>query len=116
MRKHRWTCISVLIAVAGLMAGCSAGGATVAATGLSVSPQTATIDTHTGPWTLQLTATIAPSDATDQRVMWISTDTSKATVEANGLVTAVPNQSSQVFILAVSSSGTHVVTCTITLN
>jgi uncharacterized protein YjdB len=116
VRKHLWMYISVLMAVASLFVGCSLSGSAVPATGLSVSPQTATINTRTGPWTLQLAAAVTPPEATDQHVMWLSTDTSKATVDANGLVTAAPNQSSIVFIIAEIASGPHVVTCTITLN
>jgi uncharacterized protein YjdB len=39
--------------------------------------------------TLSLTATVAPSNATDKSVTWTSSDVSKATVDATGLVTGV---------------------------
>jgi hypothetical protein len=39
--------------------------------------------------TLQLTATVAPSDATNTDVSWSSSDTDVATVSSSGLVTAV---------------------------
>jgi uncharacterized protein YjdB len=96
-------------------AGCQMGS-TLAVAGLTVSPQNATIDTHTGPLTLQLTASISPPDASDKRVMWTSTNTALATVDSNGLVTAASGQNSIVFILVESVSGPYVVTCTITLN
>lgn len=39
--------------------------------------------------TLQLTATVNPSDAEDKTVIWISDNTGVATVDGNGLVTAM---------------------------
>ena len=36
-----------------------------------------------------LTATIAPADATNQKVTWASSDAAVATVDANGKVTGV---------------------------
>jgi uncharacterized protein YjdB len=104
------TVMSVLFFV-----GCQTGSV-VAVTGLTVSPQTATINTHTGPLTLQLTATVSPPDASDKQVSWSSTNTALATVDSNGLVTAAPNQNSTVFILVESDNGPYLVTCTITLN
>ncbi len=39
--------------------------------------------------TLQLTATVMPSNATNKNVIWFCSDTTKASVNSNGLVTAV---------------------------
>ena len=41
--------------------------------------------------TVQLTATVAPENATDKAITWTSSDEKVATVDANGLVTAVAN-------------------------
>ncbi len=41
--------------------------------------------------TVQLTATVAPENAADKAITWTSSDEKVATVDANGLVTAVAN-------------------------
>ena len=53
----------------------------VAVTGLSVSPTTATIEARKN---VQLTATVTPANATNRTVLWSSSDTSIATVNADG--------------------------------
>ena len=55
-------------------------------TGITVSPKTNTINVGD---TVQLTATVTPSNATDKSVTWSSSDTSIATVSNTGLVTGV---------------------------
>ncbi|SMD37960.1 Por secretion system C-terminal sorting domain-containing protein [Reichenbachiella faecimaris] len=55
-------------------------------TGVSVSPGNSTIDLGT---TLQLSASVSPSNANNQAVIWSSSSTAIATVDANGLVTGV---------------------------
>ncbi len=57
-----------------------------ATTGVTISEETAEL---TEGETLQLTATVAPEDATDKTVTWASSDAAIATVDADGLVTAV---------------------------
>ena len=59
----------------------------VSVTGVTIDPPTTTDVTMGG--TLQLSATVEPVDATDKRLTWSSGDTSKATVDASGLVTPV---------------------------
>lgn len=58
----------------------------VAVTGVSVSPTSTTLSAS---GTQQLTATISPSNATNQNKTWSSSNTSVATVNSSGLVTAV---------------------------
>ena len=58
----------------------------VPATGVAVSPASLTLSVGN---TQQLTATVAPSNATNKSVTWSSSNTSVATVSSTGLVTAV---------------------------
>jgi len=58
----------------------------VPVTGVTVSPASATINAGA---TVQLTATVAPANATNQAVSWTSSNTAVATVSASGLVTAI---------------------------
>ncbi len=58
----------------------------VPVTGVSVSQPTVSIITGA---TLQLTATVAPSNATNKNVTWSSSNTAIATVSSTGLVTGV---------------------------
>jgi len=58
----------------------------VAVQGVRVTPQSI----HLGIGeTLQLEARIAPLDATDQTLVWVSTDSTLASVDAGGLVTGL---------------------------
>lgn len=51
--------------------------------------------------TAQLTATVSPSEATDPSVIWISADTTIATVDNTGLVTAIDSGSTFIIVKAV---------------
>ena len=72
--------------------------------GVKVTPQSVLL-TALGE-TRQLSATIDPDSATDQRMTWMSSDTSVATVDAGGVVTA-RGAGLGVFITAVTSDGHH---------
>jgi uncharacterized protein YjdB len=63
-----------------------ASGANIPVTGVAVSPTTASIGIG---GTSQLTATVAPPNATNKTVTWSSNNTAVATVNTSGLVTAV---------------------------
>ena len=62
-------------------------------TGDAVEPQSVTMNTSSAELgiseQLSLSATVAPANATPQTVYWSSTNTSVATVNSNGVVTAV---------------------------
>lgn len=75
----------------GKTATCAVTVIYVPVTGVTVTPANATlIITNTTPSpTTQLSATVAPANASDQTVTWLSTNTAVATVDDNGLVSAV---------------------------
>jgi len=64
----------------------NANVATVPVTGVTVSPATASVAVGL---TTQLTAAVAPTNATNQSVSWSSSNTAVATVNAAGVVTGV---------------------------
>lgn len=63
--------------------------------------------------TYQLTATVKPSNASNQKVTWKSSNTSVATVSSTGKVTAKKNGKAN--IMATTSDGKLVATCKITV-
>ncbi|WP_337968096.1 Ig-like domain-containing protein [uncultured Flavobacterium sp.] len=77
--------------------------ATVAVTGVSVSPTTATVGLGS---TQQLNPTIAPANATNQNVTWTSSNTAVATVNASGLVTAVSAGTTTITVKTVDGNKT----------
>ena len=58
-------------------------------TGVTLNPTSYTFAASAIGTTKQLTATVAPADATTKDVRWSSSNTEVATVDGNGLVTAV---------------------------
>ena len=62
--------------------------------------------------TLQLTATVSPSNATDKSVTWTSSNSTVASVSPTGLVTAKAIGSAVITVKAGSKSGTCAVTVT----
>jgi len=89
----------------------NANVAPVAVTGVTVSPTSASINAGT---TQQLTATIAPANATNQNVTWSSSNTNVATVSATGLVTAVAAGSATITVTTQDGNKTATATITVT--
>ena len=90
---------------------------TVAVTDITLSETTKTV--HEGE-SFALTATVSPDDATDKTVTWSSSDTSVATVDENGKVTAVSEGTAT--ITATATNGTDdttddkTATCAVTVD
>lgn len=81
----------------------------VPVTGVSVSPTTATLEEYQ---TVQLTATVAPADATNKNVSWSTSNSSVATV-SNGLVTAVSAGTANITVT--TADGGFTATCAVTV-
>jgi uncharacterized protein (TIGR02145 family) len=108
----------LFIALAGLLA-LGAGSScnktdeptkTVAVTGVSLDRTTFLLDVGV-PGTL--TATISPETATNKEVAWSSSDDTIATIDADGVVTAV--KAGSVRITATTADGGKTATCTVTV-
>ncbi|MDR1198909.1 MAG: Ig-like domain-containing protein, partial [Prevotellaceae bacterium] len=82
--------------------------AAVAVTGITLTPQTASIEENK---TVQVTANVLPSNATNKSVSWKSDHTNIATVDAGGLVTG--KSAGTAVITAVTSDGKKTATCTV---
>ena len=85
--------------------------ATVHVTGVAVSPTSTTVEAGK---TVQLTATVTPSNADDRSVTWSSYDTSIATVDAYGKVTGVKAGTTTVYAES-NDDGSKYGTCTVTV-
>ena len=84
----------------------------VPVTGITLNKTTATL-TSKGP-TLQLSATVTPSNATNKSVTWTSSNTAVATVSNIGLVTAVGAGTATITAAATDGSGITA-TCKVTV-
>ena len=81
----------------------------VSVTGVTLDRNSASIEAGS---TLQLTATVSPSNATNKTVSWSSSNTSVATV-SNGLVTAVSAGSATITVT--TADGGYTATCAVTV-
>ncbi|MDR1348554.1 MAG: Ig-like domain-containing protein [Prevotellaceae bacterium] len=82
----------------------------IAVTGITVTPQTASIEENK---TVQITANVLPTVATDKNVSWKSDNTDIATVDANGLVTG--KSVGTAVVTATTADGGKTATCTISI-
>lgn len=81
-----------------------------AVTGLSSTPATVTLDADA---TQQITNVFAPVDASNQAVTYSTSDATKATVSASGLITAVATGSATITVTAADGGFTDTVVVTI---
>lgn len=77
---------------------------------VAITPNNATINTTK---TIKLVASVTPSNATNKKIIWSSSDTAIATVDASGLVTGVSNGTA--IITATSEDGAKTSTADITV-
>ena len=84
----------------------------VAVTGVTIAPKTASLSLA-GTKTQQLTPTIAPAGATNKAVTYVSSDPTKATVNASGLVTGVAIGTTTITVTTADGSKTD--TCAVTV-
>ena len=92
--------------------GTVTGGVTYKVTGVSLSPDTLTLDVGESS---TLTATITPDNATDKSVTWESSASGVATVDTSGKVTAVSVGTATITATAADGSGEKA-TCSVTVN
>ncbi len=83
---------------------------TISVTGVTLNKTSTTLTVGSSE---RLTATVAPSDATDKSVTWASSNTAVATVDANGTVTAV--SAGTATITVTTADGAKTATCTVTV-
>lgn len=86
------------------------GGNTINVTGVSLSPKTLTMQVKEEK---TLNAVITPENATNKNVTWNSADSSIATVDTNGKVTAVGVGTTTITVTTENGSKTD--TCTVTV-
>ncbi|MBR6282871.1 MAG: Ig-like domain-containing protein, partial [Muribaculaceae bacterium] len=95
----------------GKSASCIVTVTPILATGITLAPTTATLEVNQ---TVALTATVLPSDATCKTVAWQSSNTAVATVDDNGIVTAVGDGTA--VITATTADGSNLsATCLVTV-
>lgn len=83
----------------------------VAATGVTLNKSTTSIEVGEKE---TLTATVAPADATNKNVSWSSSDTDVATVDQDGVVTAVAQGNATITVR--TQDGNHEASCVVTVS
>ena len=89
--------------------------ATVPVTGVTLSQTQASLYCNRTPNTLALTARVAPDNATNNAVNWTSSDSAVATVDQNGVVTAVAPGTAVITATAADGRGASA-SCTVTVS
>jgi Leucine-rich repeat (LRR) protein len=82
-------------------------------TGVTLNKNNLSLYRNTTPNTATLTATIAPSNATDKSVRWQSSNAAVATVDTSGNVTAVGNGTATI---TVTTTGGYTASCIVTVS
>ena len=95
----------------GLTATCNVEVKEIAVSGITMSPTSATVSKGA---TKQLSASISPYNATNQGITWSTNKSTVATVDSNGLVTAVAVGSATITATAQGDTS-KTATCTITV-
>ncbi|WP_051477533.1 carbohydrate-binding protein [Aquimarina pacifica] len=85
--------------------------ATIPVTGISLSPENSSLDIGD---TLQINASISPTNASNQNVSWTSSNSAIASVNNSGIITA--NSEGTVTITATTEDGNYTDTTIITVN
>lgn len=101
--------LTTVLCFAALLSSCKKddGPSTVPVQSVSVSPATLTLEVGN---TSTLTATVSPTDATEGKVVWTSSNEAVATVSEDGLVSAVAEGSATVTATAGGVSGSSAIT------
>ena len=114
MKKFLTLSISAMLIIATFVACDSEeqqGETAVPVTNITLNQATATLSIG---GTVQLTPTISPENASNQNVTWSSNNTSVATVNNSGIVTAI--SAGTAIITVTTQDGNHTARCTITVN
>ena len=86
----------------------------VPVTSVTLNHNQASLYCNRTPNTLTLTATVAPDNATNKAVTWTSSDSAVATVDQNGVVTALARGTA--VITATTADGGKTASCTVTVS
>ena len=101
--------LSSLFSLLGLFAACGGQELDVPVSSVTISRPSAELVIGE---TVQITATVIPSDATDKNILWSSANPSVATVSNGGLVTAVAEGSTEI----TASAGGKKASCKVTVS
>jgi uncharacterized protein YjdB len=103
--------ITVTTEDGGKTASCSVSVSSISVTGVSLNKTSLSLTIGS---TEQLIATVAPSNATNQNVTWSSSNSSVATVDSNGNVSAI--KVGTAIITATTEDGGKKATCSVAVN